>query len=171
MRSFSAILRTCGRYYERGVMHSMKKNKNGFTLAELLIVVAIIGVLVAISIPIFNNQLRKARLATNQANARAAYAAAIAEYISLGEPQPASKWGFSYDVSTGKVTAYEDYTKNKPSDGFGPAIWKPEYLNIESWKDIAFDEKQYSSFYNKVKTTWTFVLNNDGSISVIYYKP
>ena len=50
----------------------MKKNKKGFTLAELLIVVAIIGVLVAISIPIFNNQLRKARLATNQANARAA---------------------------------------------------------------------------------------------------
>jgi prepilin-type N-terminal cleavage/methylation domain-containing protein len=39
----------------------MKKNNKGFTLAELLIVVAIIGVLVAISIPIFNNQLRKAR--------------------------------------------------------------------------------------------------------------
>ena len=31
----------------------MKKNKKVFTLAELLIVVAIIGVLVAISIPIF----------------------------------------------------------------------------------------------------------------------
>jgi len=89
----------------------MKKNNKGFTLAELLIVVAIIGVLVAISIPIFNNQLKKARMATNQANARAAYAAAVAEYISLGEPQPAKKWGFSYDVKTGKVTAYEDFTK------------------------------------------------------------
>ena len=31
----------------------MNKNKKGFTLAELLLVVAIIGVLVAISIPIF----------------------------------------------------------------------------------------------------------------------
>ena len=50
----------------------MKQNKKGFTLAELLIVVAIIGVLVAISIPIFNNQLRKARFATNLANARSA---------------------------------------------------------------------------------------------------
>jgi prepilin-type N-terminal cleavage/methylation domain-containing protein len=152
----------------------MKRQQNkGFTLAELLIVVAIIAVLVAISIPIFNNQLKKARLATNQANARAGYAAAVAEYISMGEPQPANKWGFSYDVSTGKVTAYEDYTKNKtiPGGGFGPAIWNKNYLNIENWKNIAFDEKQYSSFYNKVKTTWTFVLNNDGSISVIYYKP
>lgn len=32
--------------------------------------VAIIGVLVAISIPIFTAQLKKARIATNQANAR-----------------------------------------------------------------------------------------------------
>ena len=68
-----------------------KQNKKGFTLAELLIVVAIIGVLVAISIPIFNNQLRKARLVTNQANARAAYAAAVSEYISMGAPQSADK--------------------------------------------------------------------------------
>jgi len=44
------------------------KNKKGFTLAELLIVVAIIAVLVAVSIPIFYAQLRKSRLAVNQAN-------------------------------------------------------------------------------------------------------
>ena len=56
----------------------MKRKLNkGFTLAELLIVVAIIGVLVAISIPIFNNQLKKARFATNVANARAAKAAVV----------------------------------------------------------------------------------------------
>ena len=55
----------------------MKKlNKKGFTLAELLIVVAIIAVLVAISIPIFSSQLEKAREATDVANIRAAYAEA-----------------------------------------------------------------------------------------------
>lgn len=56
----------------------MKKNKKGFTLAELLIVVSIIAVLVAISIPIFTSQFRKARVAVNQANARAGEAAAYA---------------------------------------------------------------------------------------------
>ena len=52
----------------------VKKNKKGFTLAELLIVVAIIAVLVAISIPIFTTQLEKSREATDAANIRAAYA-------------------------------------------------------------------------------------------------
>lgn len=51
-----------------------KLNKKGFTLAELLIVVAIIGVLVAVSIPIFTSQLDKARDATSIANLRSAYA-------------------------------------------------------------------------------------------------
>lgn len=48
----------------------MKKWNKGFTLAELLIVVAIIGVLVAISIPVYSKQVQKARLAANQANAQ-----------------------------------------------------------------------------------------------------
>ena len=52
----------------------LHKNEKGFTLAELLIVVAIIGVLVAISIPIFTSQLEKAREATDLANIRSAYA-------------------------------------------------------------------------------------------------
>ena len=50
------------------------RNKKGFTLAELLIVVAIIAVLVAIAIPIFVNQLEKGREATDIANIRDIYA-------------------------------------------------------------------------------------------------
>ena len=46
------------------------RSKNGFTLAEILIVVAIIAVLVAVSIPIFNGQLEKARRAVDMQNAR-----------------------------------------------------------------------------------------------------
>ncbi len=49
--------------------------EGGFTLAELLIVVAIIGVLVAISIPIFNRQVEKAREAVDWTNLYNAYEA------------------------------------------------------------------------------------------------
>ena len=54
-------------------MKKVNENK-GFTLAELLIVVAIIGVLVAVSIPVFNNELEKSREAADLGNLRTAYA-------------------------------------------------------------------------------------------------
>lgn len=52
----------------------MKKKNKGFTLAELLVVVAIIAVLVTISIPIFLGQTEKTKEAVDIANMRNAYA-------------------------------------------------------------------------------------------------
>ncbi len=59
----------------------MKRKNQGFTLAELLIVVAIIAVLVAISIPIFTSQLEKSREAVDAANIRAQYAEVMTEAL------------------------------------------------------------------------------------------
>lgn len=65
------------------MIRKMRENgKKGFTLAELLIVVAIIAVLVAISIPIFSAQLEKSREATDAANIRSAYAEVSADLLS-----------------------------------------------------------------------------------------
>ena len=50
------------------------KSKKGFTLAELLVVVAIIAVLVAIAIPVFGASQKKAKLAVDHAAIRDAYA-------------------------------------------------------------------------------------------------
>ena len=77
--------------------------KDGFTLAELLIVVAIIGVLVAVAIPIFTGRLEDARDAVTTANVRDAYALAAiamntesdngnAVYIPVGSPRNVDDW-------------------------------------------------------------------------------
>ena len=51
-------------------------NKKGFTLMEMLIVVAIIAILVAIAIPTFSGSLAKANAATDLANIRSGFASA-----------------------------------------------------------------------------------------------
>ena len=83
---------------EKKVKFLMRKNK-GFTLTELLIVVAIISVLVAISIPIFSSQLHKAKVATDWANLRSYYAEIQADYISTGEYNPKIKVDWSENHS------------------------------------------------------------------------
>lgn len=59
-------------------------NRKGFTLAELLIVVAIIAVLVAIAIPVFTAQKHKSEVAVDVANVRAYYAEIQTDYITTG---------------------------------------------------------------------------------------
>ncbi len=62
----------------------MLENKNGFTLVELLVVLLIIGILMAVSIPVFlgarNNALRNVAEQALRNSSRAA----IAYYISEG---------------------------------------------------------------------------------------
>ena len=58
------------------------QGKKGFTLMEMLIVIAIIAVLIAIAIPIFTSQLEQSREATDKSNLRSAYAEVVATYLT-----------------------------------------------------------------------------------------
>lgn len=81
----------------------MKKNK-GFTLAELLVVVAIIAVLVAISIPIFISQLHKAEVATDWANLRSYFSEIQADYAEKREYNPKVPDYFLNEYDTKEIT-------------------------------------------------------------------
>lgn len=130
-------------------MKKIRSSKKGFTLAELLIVVAIIGVLVGISIPIFTTQLAKSRLATNQANARAAKAAAIAAYLDDDSVR-----GGTYSVETGKITT----VKTAPTNGTAAPS-----KDITAWTTTNMGTTTYDS--------WVIVLDETGEISAIKYVP
>lgn len=71
--------------YNKKITKVDMRNKQGFTLAELLIVVAIIAALVGIAIPVFTSQLEKAREATDAANIRDAYAEVMTKAISTDD--------------------------------------------------------------------------------------
>ena len=71
--------------------------RRAFTLAELLIVVAIIAVLVGISIPIFTAQREKSAEAADIANMRAAKAAAVQVfYAGITDEDSAKAYGFKW---------------------------------------------------------------------------
>lgn len=93
----------------------LRKNEKGFTLAELLIVVAIIGVLVAISIPIFTSQLEKAREATDLANIRGAYAECSAAVLTGADSGSAK---FTEATSTVAAYAEADVKLTQKVDGW-----------------------------------------------------
>ena len=141
-----------------------RKNEKGFTLAELLIVVAIIGVLVAISIPIFTSQLEKAREATDAANIRAAYAELSAAAIT-GETIAADQVNGNITIKavTPAETGNTDYTATvqltQQQEG-----WQSDSLKADGAKIGGM-----AAGTPKAKGTATIKVPSDGSSATLTY--
>lgn len=131
-----------------------KLNKKGFTLAELLVVVAIIGVLVAISIPIFTSQLEKSREATDLANLRAAKAEAVVAILD----GTATAGTVYYDASAGTFVAAET-NATKIGKGTAATVNGAAYTT-----DPAYTQFSYTGASVVGKSiTATYVIPTDGT--------
>ncbi|QNL45816.1 prepilin-type N-terminal cleavage/methylation domain-containing protein [Oscillibacter hominis] len=90
-----------------------KRLKKGFTLMEMLIVVAIIAVLAAIAVPSFNASLDTAKKAADDANIRTAYMESVLnDYDSTitGKPKVEGKLITFGDGTTYELKYYEKVT-------------------------------------------------------------
>lgn len=123
-------------------------NKQGFTLIEMLVVIAIIAILVSIIVPVVGNSTTKAAAATNAANLRNSAASIAVEFLEdkLTVAEDGTITGYSLDAPSAKVVKASgidnsslDFTakvvENNVVCTYGPNT-------AETYADIAEDGKK-----------------------------
>lgn len=126
----------------------MKQNRSGFTLMEMLIVIALIAVLVAIAIPTIASQLERSREAADLANVRAAYAQVSAEAL-LGDPQ--------FEVTVALKQKQADWQSADPVN-IGGIVHDKNQGDTDNWKGVATPNGTCIVSYDKdhgIILTWS----------------
>lgn len=126
----------------------MKQNRSGFTLMEMLIVIALIAVLVAIAIPTIASQLERSREAADLANVRAAYAQVSAEAL-LGDPQ--------FKVTVALKQKQADWQSANPVN-IGGIVHDKNQGDTDNWKGVAAPNGTCTVSYDKdhgIILTWS----------------
>lgn len=153
----------------------MKQNKNGFTLMEMLIVIAIIAVLIAVAIPVFASQLEKTREATDLANVRSAYAKVSTEAllgdsettVTVNLKQKQADWQSLDPVNIGGIVHYKNQgdTDNwkgvAAPNGTCVVSYKEDYGIILTWSGKADPSTPKYPFNTNVTDFFSLLYDTD----------
>lgn len=153
----------------------MKQNKSGFTLMEMLIVIAIIAVLIAVAIPVFASQLEKTREATDLANVRSAYAQVSTEAllgdsettVTVNLKQKQADWQSLDPVNIGGIVHYKNQgdTDNwkgvAAPNGTCVVSYKEDYGIILTWSGKADPSTPKYPFNTNETDFFSLLYNTD----------
>ena len=94
------------------MIKKMREERGGFTLAELLVVVAIVAVLVAIAVPLFSSSLTSADEAVQKANERSVKAEVTTKFLTGALQSSDLEGKFYYANDKGDLTGPTDTQPN-----------------------------------------------------------
>ncbi len=123
-------------------MRAHNKKKKGFTLMELMVVLAIIGILASVAIPMLLQYIKKSKVSEVSLNIRKIYDGELSYYAE------------DHVSTTGEII--HKFVAAGPTPSNVPAATKaPGDWSTEGWKSINFAMDTYSAYQYQVVTTGT----------------
>jgi type IV pilus assembly protein PilA len=149
----------------------MRSNRKGFTLIELLIVVAIIGILAGVGIPMYNGYMAKAKIEstlTNHSNSKSFIAASFAKCsagstiidfgISLVSPAVPGSSTTNCSSSDSIAMAFKIYF-NKINKNPHDSSLNPVEISTSNTPPLGMSHLSYSILGGNPVNTMTIITN------------